>query len=61
MEGGKISDTSGMSLYRYEYSQPVGFESEPASVSTNDYAPYFGISSYKNRIVTGVKKLVQIQ
>ena len=54
MEGGKISDTSGMSLYRYEYSQPVGFESEPAAVSTNDYAPYFGLSSYKNRIELGL-------
>ncbi len=54
MKGGKISDISGVSFYRYEYSQPVGFESEPAAVSINDYAPYFGLSSYKNRIEQGL-------
>ena len=53
MSGGSLGIENGKKSYRYEYRQPVAQESEEAAVATSDYAPYFAVSSYRDRIEQG--------
>ena len=46
MTGGQISSAGSKVRYHYVYRQPQGRDSEPGSVSTSDYAPYFAASTY---------------